>query len=120
MNNEKVEKSPLLSNKAYDNVKRFVELILPAFATLYFTMATIWGLPNAENVVASAAAIATFLGVSLRISAKSYNASDAKYDGVINISFPKPDSTLYSLDLNVAPETIVDKQQMIFRVNPDQ
>lgn len=120
MSDNKNQKSPLLSNKAYDNVKRFVELVLPAFATLYFTMANIWGLPNAENVVASAAAVATFLGVILRISSRSYNASDSKYDGVINISFPKPDSTLYSLDLNVAPETIVDKSEMVFKVNPNQ
>lgn len=114
----KIDK-PMLSNRVYDYLRLFVELWIPAFATLYFSLATIWNLPNAENVVATSAALATFFGVTLRLSSRSYQKSDAKYDGVINVSSPTPDTTLYSLDLNSNPDSITNKKEMVFKVNPN-
>ena len=38
-------KDYFMSNKTYDVLKFLVQMALPAFGTLYFTLASIWGLP---------------------------------------------------------------------------
>ena len=76
---------PVLSDWVYDLLKRFVTLILPAFGTFYVTIAPIWNFPNPEAVVSTTLAVATFLGVVLNISGRTYEKSDEKYDGVIDV-----------------------------------
>ena len=107
-----------LSDKTYNVLKTIVQLWLPASATLYFTLAAIWDWPNAEGVLASAAAVATFGGIVLRLSVKSYAADNRNFDGIINVSSPTPDSTLYSLELDGDPAELKDKTQVSFKVNP--
>ena len=62
-----------LSNKTYDMLKAIAQIVLPAAGTLYFALAGIWGLPYAEQVVGTVAAVDTFLGVLLGISSAQYN-----------------------------------------------
>lgn len=62
-----------MSNKVYDVLKTIAQIWIPAIATLYFTLAGIWGLPYAEQVVGTLTAIDTFMGVVLKISTNSYN-----------------------------------------------
>lgn len=112
------KKHNLFTNKVYDILSKFAILWIPAISTLYFTLAGVWGLPAAEQVVGTLAAIATFLGAVLQISKKAYYKNDENYDGVINVSMPTPDSTLYSLDLNGDPNAINDMKEMRFKVNP--
>jgi hypothetical protein len=57
------EQDHLISNQTYNVLKQVVTIVLPAIATLYYTLAQIWGLPNPEEVVATIAALTTFLGV---------------------------------------------------------
>lgn len=115
-----LDNTPLLSDKTYEYMKSFVQLWLPGLATLYFSLAAIWGLPNAEAVVATAAALATFLGLVLKISVKSYESSGAGQAGVINVTHPSPDSTLFSLELNGDPEGLADQDTVTFKVvTPD-
>lgn len=64
-----------LHNKAYDILKWFSMIVLPAIGTLYFTLAEIWGLPYGEQIVGSIVAIDTFLGVILGVSSAQYNKS---------------------------------------------
>lgn len=59
-------------NKVYDVLKWIAQYFLPAFATLYFTFASIWGLPYGEQVVGTITAVDTFFGVILGISSASY------------------------------------------------
>lgn len=75
------EKKPFLSNRVYNALKNLVQLILPALGTLYFTLAAIWGLPAADEIVGTLAALATFGGVTLRLSKTSYDNSDARFVG---------------------------------------
>jgi hypothetical protein len=112
-----LENTPLLSNKIYEVLKTIVQLWLPALATLYFTLAAVWGWPHAEAVVATFAALATFGGVVLRISTRSYESSGARYDGAINIT-EKEGQTLYSLELNSDPSAIDTKNAVTFKVLP--
>ena len=62
----------VLKNSVYDVLKYIAQIVLPALGTLYFALANIWGLPNAEQVVGTITAIDTFLGVLLGISTSIY------------------------------------------------
>ena len=65
----------VFNNKVYDILKWIAQLVLPAFGTLYFALAGIWGFPYGEEVVGTIVAIDTFLGVVLGLSTMSYNKS---------------------------------------------
>lgn len=62
-----------MSNKVYDILKDCALVYFPAAATLYFTLASIWGWPYAEGVVATTTAVCTFMGACLKISTARYN-----------------------------------------------
>ena len=62
-----------MSNKTYDILKYVAQIVLPALGTLYFALASIWGLPYGEQIVGTITAIDCFLGALLGISTKLYN-----------------------------------------------
>lgn len=62
-----------MSNNVYDILKWIAMYLLPALGTLYFALASIWGLPYGEQIVGTITAIDTFLGVILGISSVKYN-----------------------------------------------
>lgn len=62
-----------MSNKTYDLLKEIAQIRLPAIATLYFTLASIWGFPYVEQIVGTISAIDVFLGAILKISTIQYN-----------------------------------------------
>ena len=68
-----------ISNKAYDILKAITTIILPAIATLYAALATIWGFGFTEQVNATIMAIICFidtlLGLFLSQSSKEYAKS---------------------------------------------
>lgn len=65
-----------LSNKAYDILKWITMIVLPACGTFYSALAGIWGFPYGEQVVGTIVAVATFLGVVLKISTNNYNKTN--------------------------------------------
>lgn len=62
-----------MSNKTYDILKWVAMIALPAVATLYLALASIWGLPNGEQVAGTITAIDACLGALLGISTVQYN-----------------------------------------------
>lgn len=62
-----------MNNKVYDVLKWIAQILLPAIGTLYFAIASIWGLPYAEQIVGTITAIDAFLGALLGISTIQYN-----------------------------------------------
>ncbi len=62
-----------MSNKVYDVLKFIAQIVLPAIATLYVTLAGIWGLPFSEQIGGTVMAVDTFLGAVLMISSNNYN-----------------------------------------------
>lgn len=62
-----------MNNKTYDILKWVAQVVLPALATLYFAIASIWGLPYAEQIVGTITAVDAFLGAILGISTYMYN-----------------------------------------------
>ena len=115
----------LFSNKVYDFLKPLATVVLPGIGTLYFALATIWGLPNAEQVVGTIAAVNVFLGLLVGLGSKSYASSAAKvydatpstYAGSIDVT---NDDGVTKFLLNVAgdPKTVITgRDQVTFKVN---
>lgn len=63
----------ILNGKVYDILKWVSLILIPALATLYFALSSIWGLPYGEQVVGTLTAIDTFLGTLIGISTLNYN-----------------------------------------------
>lgn len=85
------DKKALLSNSAYDALVKIVQYVLPAFGALYAALALVWGFGYSDQIVGTCAALATFGGVILGLSKRSYKKSGAKYDGDLVIA-DKPGS----------------------------
>lgn len=114
------EQDHILGNKTYDVLKWVALIFLPAVGTLYFALAQIWHLDYGPEVVGSVIALDTFLGAILQISTKSYNKSDAKYDGVIDVQELGDGRKAASLILKnyENPADVVQQKQVLFKVQP--
>lgn len=109
-------KKPLLGDSAYMKLKHSTTVVLPALGALYFALAQIWHLPKAEEVVGSLAALNTFLGVILGVSTRSYNRSDVKYAGIIEVE-ETPDAKQLNFILNEAARPLEKQPEVTFRVD---
>lgn len=85
MNTPITREKPILSNPLYNYLKYAVQIVLPALGTLYFTLAQIWGLPYGGEIVGTITAIALFGGIVLGVSKNSYDKSEQKFDGALNV-----------------------------------
>ena len=108
-------KRPLLSNTAYNVLKHVAAAGFPAVITLYFALAQVWHWNDTAQVMVTLSSVNTFLGVLLGYSTLTYNGSDAKYDGVIQVDDSGP-KTVASLVLNDQAGNILDKPVAVFKV----
>lgn len=105
-----------LSDKLYNTLKFLALVLLPAVSALYFGLAQIWGLPNAEQVVGTVAVVETFLGLLLRSASKSWENSDVKYDGEFEEA--EDGSRLELKSVNYAAiDPAAGKTELLFKVN---
>ena len=114
------DKGFIVSPKLYDRLKFLALVLLPALSTLYFTLGTVWGLPYVEQIIGTIAAVDTFLGLLLRISSTSYNASAARYAGELNVVGREDGGQDFQLALNLQPEDLLTRKEIVFKVNPDR
>lgn len=63
----------IIPDKIYDLLKWLTMIVLPALATAYVGLASIWGWPYADEVAKTTAVICTLLGALLGISTAQYN-----------------------------------------------
>ena len=56
-----------MDNRLYDILAIIGRLIIPAIATLYFSLSQIWGLPMGEQICGTLAALTVFINTILRI-----------------------------------------------------
>ena len=107
----------LLTNKVYDMLKWVAQYFLPGLATLYFTIATIWGLPHIEQILGTIAAVTVFIGVLLGISTNTYIKSGADTDGILQIDSSNAEKDIYRLQLNSDLEKLAEKVKVTFKVD---
>lgn len=74
-----------MSDKAYDVLKFIAQIVLPALATFYLTLAGIWSLPYGEQISGTIMAIDTLLGAILMISSTKYNSNTVSNETINNI-----------------------------------
>lgn len=67
-----------MNDKVYDTLKWICIIVLPAIATLWFTLGKIWGFPYLAEIEATIIAIDTFLGAILGVSTIQYNRIERK------------------------------------------
>lgn len=111
MTNQKV----LLRDQAYNIAREAAQLWIPAFGTLYFTLAQVWGFLYGEEVVASCVALATFLGVVLKISRVQYNRSDARFQGDLVVYENNPEQGV--TQLSIPASELVGRKEVTLKVN---
>ena len=105
----------VLSKSNYDLLKKATQYWLPAAGVLYFTLAGIWGLPKAEEVLGSIAAFEIFIGVVLGISNARYQNSDARFDGAFTVNGDTP-----GIRIDETVEDLVQKNEVVLKVNVDR
>lgn len=59
-------------NKKVFDVLRVLQIIFPALGALYAALAGAWGLPYADPIGVTCAAITAFIGVILKIDSNSF------------------------------------------------
>lgn len=100
----------MITGKLYDRLKFIAQILLPALGTLYFTLAAIWNLPAAEQVVGTIVAVDTFLGVILGISQAKYGQKVAK--GAMHATLNEAGHLSYSLEFDEDPEMLTSKKEL--------
>lgn len=68
----------VIPSKVYDVLKWVCMIVLPAIATLWFTLGKVWGFPYLGEIEATIVAIDTFLGAILGVSTIGYNRLENK------------------------------------------
>jgi hypothetical protein len=105
----------VITGKLYNVLKFLAQVVLPALATLYVTLAGLWGLPAVEAVVGTIVAFDTFLGVVLQISSSNYNSATAQ--GTLHIT-DSAEGKMFNLHLEGDPEYELEgKDRVVFKVN---
>lgn len=67
-----------MSNKLYDVLKWVALVALDAVGLFYKTVATIWGLPLGDEVLATCAALSLLIGTLIGVSSAQYNKKEAE------------------------------------------
>lgn len=107
---------PLFSDAIYKTIRRLAEYGFPALIALYFALSEAWHWGNQAEIMASLAAVNVFLGAVVGVSRRTWQNSDAPYDGDLVIDTRDPDRDLATLDLTTMPEDIRDMNAATFRV----
>lgn len=107
----------MITGKLYDVLKWIAQIFLPGLGTLYFTLAGIWGLPNADEVVGTVMSIDLFLGLLLGVSQVNY-AKDVAMVGDMVVSPKEGGGTVHTLEIDddKVLDTLQDKKEVRFRV----
>ena len=70
----------IMSNKTYDILKFVAQILLPALAALWATIATIWDLPFGNQIEQTITAVVIFidaiLGITLAKASADYHKGD--------------------------------------------
>ena len=106
----------LFTNQVYDILKNLTIIVIPGFATFYLSIAQLWNLPGAEAVLGTSVALSTLIGTLLKLSKRSYDQSDEKYDGEIILVTNEQGRTMPRLEANGTFEEIAAKGEVLYKV----
>jgi Putative phage holin Dp-1 len=104
-----------INSKLYDILKPVALIWLPALSTFYFAVATIWHIPNVQDVIGSIAALEALLGTGLHLSSGSYTPET---DGQLIVDKSNPAKDVYSLELTTPFSELEGKSTITLSVAP--
>lgn len=113
------QKMPYLSDKAYENARWLVQIALPAFGAFYFGLSQVWGIPGGEQVVGTAALIATFLGVVVGVNRRRYQAVTPTGVGQLVVTSDDEGVPNLRLVLDAAPEDLQNLDSVRFDIQKE-
>lgn len=74
----------IMKNSTYDKLKFLAQILLPAIATLWVAVSTIWNLPLGDQIEGTITAVIVFLdtilGLTLAKASSDYHKGDVKGD----------------------------------------
>lgn len=111
----------VFSSATYEWLRAFVEVLLPGAATLYFALASIWELPGGEKVSATITAFTVFLGLLVRLSRRSFDKSEVKFDGVAQLTDDPENQQVtagFALSPTADPKALLGKKELVLKVLP--
>ena len=80
-NTYKATTALIMKNTTYDKLKFVAQILLPALATLWATISTIWDLPLADQIEQTITAVIIFidtiLGLTLAKASSDYHKGEA-------------------------------------------
>lgn len=79
-----------LSDRTYDRLK-IIQRWIPLVSTLYVALASIWGLPLADEISKTLMAIAAFLAGIIEIATSTYNKALAGGEELVRNDAPNND-----------------------------
>lgn len=115
MQAEKPNTTFVMPAPLYDFLKKFIQVILPAFSAAYFGLAQIWGLPAPDKVCGTCAVVATFVGVLIGVAKTQYNNAGLGYDGTVQVI---QNTEGAAAGFNINPEDLVHKDSVTIKVLP--
>lgn len=104
----------MITGRLYDWLKWIAQILLPGLGTLYFTLAGIWGLPNADEIVGTIMAVDLFLGLLLGISQVNYSKKIGRGDLIVEDDANGQPGMRLALDNT--PEELATKEEVRFEV----
>lgn len=117
MTDDAQKKDYFMSNTAYDYLRFCTRLLFPGMAIAYFVVADTVGLPDTPTVLRTLLLIEFLLGAVLHYSTYSYNKSEGKFAGYINITHNAIDRRkIFTLDLNRDPTELEHSTELLFKV----
>lgn len=107
-----------LNTRIYDSIKFIALIFLPALGALYFGVAQIWGLPNAQEVVGTITITDTFLGALLGLSSASYKRSNDPEAGFLTQVGNDEETGMphLGLTLNKTPGELLENETITLKV----
>lgn len=107
-----------MSNTLYDRLRAVAQYWLPGLGAFYFAIANIWGLPYAEEVLGTIAAIEVLLGTVLGLSNKSYydTVGDPVFDGQLVVNKEDALKDTYTLELDVPLYELDGREEIVLQV----
>ena len=106
----------ILPSKVYDILKKTTTVVLPGLGSLYLALAQIWGLPAADKVTGTIVAVNLFLGLLLAFGSASYNNSESKYDGTVDMTPHEDGRPKAIFNFNEDPTLRKDPKEVVFKV----
>jgi hypothetical protein len=115
MTNSTHKQDYMFGNKVYDFLKFTALIAIPCTAMLYFLLSILWDFPSPFKTLGIFVCVNAILGVLLSISSVSYNSSEGKYDGDLNVT-SIGSRKAFTVELNEIPEVLATKSEVTFKV----